>query len=113
MSRLSLRQVKSCVLTSVLFLGRRTRGQKLYVPCMALSAAAQVAPGTAADYSTRDMRTWTSHAPIMNVKDFKWAKADAWASQAIEKNGKFYSPMNADNLGTLGAVQDPPSVEWT
>ena len=41
-------------------------------------------------YSTKDMRTWTGHAPIMNVKDFKWAKADAWASQAIEKNGKFY-----------------------
>jgi hypothetical protein len=41
-------------------------------------------------YSTRDMKTWTEHGPIMNVKDFKWAKADAWASQAIEKNGKFY-----------------------
>ena len=41
-------------------------------------------------YSTKDMRTWTSHAPIMKVKDFKWAKADAWASQTIEKNGKFY-----------------------
>ncbi|MBN6100794.1 glycoside hydrolase family 43 protein [Xanthomonas sp. CFBP 8703] len=41
-------------------------------------------------YSTRDMKTWTAHAPIMNVKDFKWAKQDAWASQAIAKNGKFY-----------------------
>ncbi|MDR6672640.1 glycoside hydrolase family 43 protein [Xanthomonas sp. 1678] len=41
-------------------------------------------------YSTKDMKTWTAHAPIMRVKDFKWAKQDAWASQAIEKNGKFY-----------------------
>ena len=41
-------------------------------------------------FSTRDMKTWTPHAPIMNAKDFKWAKQDAWASQAIEKNGKFY-----------------------
>ena len=32
--------------------------------------------------------SWTDHGPIMNVKDVKWAKADAWASHAIEKNGK-------------------------
>lgn len=41
-------------------------------------------------FSTQDMKTWTPHPPIMNVKDFKWAKQDAWAAQAIEKNGKFY-----------------------
>ncbi|WP_369975780.1 glycoside hydrolase family 43 protein [Xanthomonas bundabergensis] len=41
-------------------------------------------------YSTKDMKTWTAHAPIMHVSDFKWAKQDAWASQAIAKNGKFY-----------------------
>ena len=41
-------------------------------------------------YSTKDMKTWTEHGPIMKATDFKWAKGDAWASQAIEKNGKFY-----------------------
>jgi arabinoxylan arabinofuranohydrolase len=41
-------------------------------------------------WSTKDMKTWTAHPPIMNVKDFKWAKKDAWAAQTIEKNGKFY-----------------------
>jgi len=41
-------------------------------------------------YSTKDMKHWTDHGPIMNVKGFKWAKADAWASQAIRKNGKFW-----------------------
>ncbi len=41
-------------------------------------------------YSTKDMKTWTGHAPIMKAKDFTWAKGDAWAAQAIEKNGKFY-----------------------
>jgi arabinoxylan arabinofuranohydrolase len=41
-------------------------------------------------YSTTDMQRWTDHGPIMRVADFKWAKADAWASQAIEANGKFY-----------------------
>jgi arabinoxylan arabinofuranohydrolase len=41
-------------------------------------------------YSTTDMKTWTSYPPIMKATDFKWAKKDAWASQAIQKNGKFY-----------------------
>lgn len=41
-------------------------------------------------FSTKDMRNWTAHGPIMKVADFKWAKADAWASQTIEKNGKFW-----------------------
>ena len=41
-------------------------------------------------FSTKDMKTWVPHAPIMKATDFKWAKGDAWASQAIEKNGKFY-----------------------
>lgn len=41
-------------------------------------------------YSTTDMRNWTDHGPIMKVADFKWAKGDAWASQAIQANGRFY-----------------------
>jgi arabinoxylan arabinofuranohydrolase len=41
-------------------------------------------------YSTTDMKHWTDHGPIMNVADFKWAKKDAWASQAIARNGKFW-----------------------
>src|SRR5690606_24232291 len=41
-------------------------------------------------YSTTDMKTWTDHGPVMNVADFEWAKADAWASQAIEKDGRFW-----------------------
>src|SRR3954470_20599434 len=39
-------------------------------------------------YSTTDMKTWTAYLPIMRATDFKWAKKDAWASQAIQKNGK-------------------------
>ena len=41
-------------------------------------------------FSTTDMKHWTAHGPVMKVTDFKWAMKDAWASQAIEKNGKFY-----------------------
>lgn len=50
-------------------------------------------------YSTADMRHWTDHGPIMNVADFKWAKKDAWASQAIRKNGRywFYAAVEHDD----------------
>lgn len=41
-------------------------------------------------YSTADMRHWTSHGPIMRPTDFKWAAGEAWASQMVQKNGKFY-----------------------
>lgn len=41
-------------------------------------------------YSTRDMQTWTAHGSVLKPTDFKWAVGDAWASQVIEKDGKFY-----------------------
>lgn len=41
-------------------------------------------------FSSTDMVNWKEHPVPLTVKDFKWAKADAWASQVIERNGKFY-----------------------
>jgi beta-xylosidase len=41
-------------------------------------------------YSTKDMKNWTAHGPIMKPTDFKWAVRDAWASQVVAKDGKFY-----------------------
>jgi beta-xylosidase len=41
-------------------------------------------------FSSPDMKTWTEHPSPLNVKAFKWAKDDAWASQVIERAGKFY-----------------------
>ena len=41
-------------------------------------------------FSTSDMKTFTEHPSPLNVKAFKWAKDDAWASQVIDRNGKFY-----------------------
>ncbi|MDO7873314.1 glycoside hydrolase family 43 protein [Hymenobacter sp. ASUV-10] len=41
-------------------------------------------------FSSQDMVTWTEHAVPLKVKDFAWAKDDAWASQVVERNGKFY-----------------------
>jgi len=41
-------------------------------------------------YSTTDMVHWKEHPSPLNVKAFAWAKDDAWASQVIHRNGKFY-----------------------
>ncbi|WP_083943080.1 glycoside hydrolase family 43 protein [Sphingomonas soli] len=66
-------------------------------------------------YSTTDMRNWTDHGPIMKATDFKWAKKDAWASQVIQKNGKFwfYTAVEHDDTHpgkAIGvAVSDSPT----
>lgn len=66
-------------------------------------------------YSTTDMKKWTAHGPIMHVKDFKWAKQDAWASQAIYKNGRywFYAAVEHDDSNPgkaiAVAVSDKPT----
>ncbi len=41
-------------------------------------------------FSTEDLKTWTEHPIPLRAKDFEWASGDAWASQVIERNGKFY-----------------------
>ena len=51
-------------------------------------------------YSSSDMKKWESHPVPLKVTDFKWAKSDAWASQVIEKNGKFYWYVTVEH-GTI------------
>jgi len=41
-------------------------------------------------YSTTDMLNWTDRGAPLSLKTFKWATQDAWASQCIERDGKFY-----------------------
>ena len=41
-------------------------------------------------YSTKDMVTWTDHGAVLCPTDFAWAVGEAWASQVVEKDGKFY-----------------------
>ena len=41
-------------------------------------------------FSSKDMKHWVSHGPIMRATDFKWATQDAWAIQVIGRNGKYY-----------------------
>ncbi len=66
-------------------------------------------------YSTKDMQRWTAHGPIMKVADFRWAQKDAWASQVIRKNGKFwfYAAVEHDRThpgkAIAVAVSDTPT----
>lgn len=65
-------------------------------------------------YSTTDMESWTFHGSVMKPTDFDWAIRDAWASQVIEKDGKFWfyttvehgPPHNSKAIGV--AVADTP-----
>lgn len=65
-------------------------------------------------YSSSDMKHWESHPVPLKVTDFKWASNDAWASQVIERNGKFYWYVTVSH-GTIPgkaigiAVSDSPT----
>lgn len=41
-------------------------------------------------YSTTDMVNWTDHGSPLAIESFSWADDRAWASQCVERNGKFY-----------------------
>jgi arabinoxylan arabinofuranohydrolase len=66
-------------------------------------------------YSSADMVNWTDHGACMPLTTFKWASANsAWASQCIERNGKFYwyvcctdASSNSNVIGV--AVGDSPT----
>jgi len=65
-------------------------------------------------FSSSDMKTWTEHPIPLKPSDFSWAKGDAWASQVIERDGKFYWYV-AVSHGTIHgkaigvAVSDSPT----
>jgi beta-xylosidase len=65
-------------------------------------------------FSTSDMKTWTEHPAPLRPTDFAWAKGDAWASQVIERNGKFYWYVSTSHATIHGkaigvAVADNPT----
>jgi arabinoxylan arabinofuranohydrolase len=41
-------------------------------------------------WSSADMVNWTDHGSPMSLATFSWASSDAWAGQAVYRNGKFY-----------------------
>lgn len=64
-------------------------------------------------YSSDDMVHWEHHGAPVSVETFDWASRDAWASQAIERDGKFYfyatvrhATINGFSIGV--AVADSP-----
>ena len=64
-------------------------------------------------WSSADMVNWTDHGSPMSLATFSWAGADAWAGQAIFRNGKFYwyVPMRMSNgAQAIGVgVSDSPT----
>ncbi len=65
-------------------------------------------------YSTTDMVNWTDHGSPLDLSSFVWADERAWASQAIERNGKFYWYVCAHSKLSGGmaigvAVADSPT----
>jgi beta-xylosidase len=64
-------------------------------------------------FSSSDMVNWERHGPRLSVKDFSWAKGDAWASQVIERDGKYYWYVTVRHASINGfaigvAVGDTP-----
>ncbi|EOR96205.1 putative glycoside hydrolase, family 43 [Arcticibacter svalbardensis MN12-7] len=65
-------------------------------------------------FSSSDLVNWTEHPIPLRVTDFKWAQDDTWASQVIERNGKFYwyvavehGTIHVKSIGV--AVSDSPT----
>jgi beta-xylosidase len=65
-------------------------------------------------FSSDDMVNWKDEGTPLRVTDFAWADRDAWASQVIERDGKFYwyAPMTPKAGGGFAigvAVSDSPT----
>ncbi len=70
-------------------------------------------------FSTKDMKNWTDHGRILEDTSFSWCGAnDAWASQCIERNGKYYFYFTTTNKAGGGraigvAVADSPEGPYS
>ncbi|GAA0493417.1 glycoside hydrolase [Paractinoplanes deccanensis] len=69
-------------------------------------------------YSSADMVNWTDHGSPLSLATFSWASANAWAGQAVQRNGKFYwyVPMTVRATGQMGigvAVSSSPTGPFT
>ena len=65
-------------------------------------------------YSTQDMVNWRDHGSPLALESFSWADDRAWASQTIERDGKFYWYICAHSRLSRGmaigvAVSDSPT----
>jgi hypothetical protein len=65
-------------------------------------------------YSSCDMKKWTDHGSPLRYSTFKWAGRDAWASDVVKRNGKYYFYSTVDHAAlkskAIGvAVSDSPT----
>ncbi len=65
-------------------------------------------------YSSCDMVNWTDHGSPLALESFSWADDRAWASQVVERDGKFYWYVCAHSTISGGmaigvAVGDSPT----
>ena len=65
-------------------------------------------------YSTDDMVNWQDHGSPLALESFSWADDRAWASQCVERDGKFYWYICAHSKLSNGmaigvAVSDTPT----
>jgi len=49
-------------------------------------------------FSSKDLRTWTKHAKVLDTANVKWAKRAVWAPSIIEKNGKYFLFFGANDI---------------
>jgi arabinoxylan arabinofuranohydrolase len=69
-------------------------------------------------YTSTDMVNWTDHGSVASTKMFGWAKENgAWATQCINRNGKFYLycpvPQKDGRMAIGVAVSDSPYGPFT
>ncbi|MFV0564890.1 MAG: glycoside hydrolase family 43 protein [Flavobacteriaceae bacterium] len=60
-------------------------------------------------FATTDMKTFWEYKTPLKASDFTWGEQNAaWASQVIERNGKFYWYTSSQTTGIGVAVSDRP-----
>ena len=65
-------------------------------------------------FSTTDIKHWTQYPCPLRLADFSWARrGDAYASQVIERNGKYYWYVSTNSCGIGVAVADRPEGPYT
>ncbi len=60
-------------------------------------------------FSTENLNSWTDHGAFFSLNDISWASKQAWAPDAVTRNGKyyFYYPVEQAKIGV--AVSDSPT----
>lgn len=67
-------------------------------------------------YSTKDLKNWTYHGPVLNMRDVSWGdNSAAWAGQVMKYNNKYYmyfcswDKTDSGNQSIGVAVSDSPT----